>query len=137
MQDRQTDISSLGGFGLQRVLVDLDQLRERGRIRGGEVRQYLAVKRDLGRLQPFYETAVSGAGGAGGGVDANLPERPVVALLGLPVAEGIGAAVIHGSGGIPVKFGTAHPVAFGGCYHPFAAFAGSGGVSYAHGLVKS
>jgi len=137
MGDRQWGISSFGGFGLQRGLGDFDQFGKRSRIGGGEVGQDFAVERDLGGLQAFHEAAVGCAGGAGGGIDADLPEGAESAFLDAAVAEGVGAAVVNGIGGIAVEFGAAHPVAFGGCYHPFAAFAGSGCVSYAHNLVGS
>ena len=110
--------------------------KKRRRIGRGDIRQHLAVERDLGGLEPFHEAAVGRPGSAGGGVDTDLPERPEIALLGLAVAVGVGAAVVNGVGRIAVKFGAAHPEAFGGCYHPFAAFAGGDCVSYAHGSLK-
>jgi hypothetical protein len=43
--------------------------------------------------------------------------------------------MVNGIGRVAVKFGAAHPEAFGGADHPGAAFAGSGSVGNAHGLV--
>ena len=64
---------SLGGFGLQRFLGDLDQLTKGRLIGGGDVREDLAIQFDLGRLQPFDKTAVGDSVGPSGGIDADLP----------------------------------------------------------------
>lgn len=74
--------SGLGRFCLQRVLRNLHQFGEGGVVRGGEVSERLAIERDLGSFQPLDEAAVGETGGAGSGVDADLPERAEVALFG-------------------------------------------------------
>ena len=95
---------SLRGFGLQRVLGDLDQLGKRRAIRGRDVGEDFAVEGDFGGFEAFHEAAIGGAGGASGGVDTNLPQRAEVALLGAAVAEGVLPAVIDGVGGVAIKF---------------------------------
>ena len=47
----------------------------------GDVGEDLAVEADLRGLEAFHETAVGQAGGAGGGVDADLPEIAEGAFL--------------------------------------------------------
>ncbi len=93
---------------------------------GGDVRNDLAVERAFGGLEPFDEAAVGDAGGAGRGVDAELPETAEGALLDLAIAEGVGPAVIDGIRGVAVKFRALEAKAFGGFEHPAAAFAGGG-----------
>jgi hypothetical protein len=41
-------------------------------------------------------------------------------------------AMVKGIGRVAVKFGALETKAFGGCDHPFAAFAGSWGVGNSH-----
>src|SRR6516225_7016194 len=65
---------SLRGFGLQRVLGDLDQLSKRRVVGGRDVSEDFAVEGDFGGFEAFHEAAVGGAGGASGGVNANLPQ---------------------------------------------------------------
>ena len=114
---------SLRGFGLQRVLGDLDQLSKRRVVGGRDVSEDFAVEGDFGGFEAFHEAAVGGAGGASGGVNANLPQRAEVTLLGAAIAEGILPAMIDGVGGIAIKFRAAHPEAFGGPDHSSAALA--------------
>ena len=110
--------------------------RHGGLFLGGNVREDFAVEGALGGLQALHETAVGEAGGAGGGVDADLPERPVVALLGATIAVSILAGMVHRVRGVTVEFGTAHPEAFSGSDHAGAAFAGGRGVGNTHRLGK-
>ena len=126
----------LRSLRLQSVLRDFYQVRERGVVGGGDIREDLAVQSDLGSLQAFHEAAVSSAGGTSGGIDANLPQRTEGPLLGAAVAERVLAAVIDSVRGVAVKFGTAHPEALGGSDHSCAAFAGSWGVCDSHGSSK-
>src|SRR2546425_119292 len=112
---------SAGSFPLQRVLRDFDQFVKRSRIRGGDVRQNLTVQPNLRRFEPFHEPAVSGASGANGRIDADLPERPEIPLLGFAVTESIGPAMVEGVGSVTIQFGAAHPKAFGGSDGPGAA----------------
>ena len=127
--------SSLGGFGLQRGLGDFDQLAESGVVSSRKISDDFAVQRDLRSLESFHKSAVGQTGGAGGGVDANLPEHAEIPLLGFAVAEGVLASVIERVGGVTVKFGAAHSKAFGGFDRADAAFAGSGSVGNSHGLL--
>src|SRR5579872_1128872 len=124
--------SGLGGLGLQRVLGDFHQLAKGGVVRGGDVREDLPVQGDFRGLQPFHEPAVGGAGAAGRGVDAYLPELAEGALLHLPVAKGILLGMIGRVGGVTVKFGAAAAKALGGFDRADAAFAGGGGVGNSH-----
>ena len=71
-------------------------------------------------------------GGAGGGVDARLPEIPEGALLSAAVAISVLTPVIDGIGGVAIKFRAAHPEAFGSPDHSGAAFAGGRGVCDSH-----
>ena len=59
------------------------------------------------------ESAVSDAGGAGGGIDANLPQGAESALLGFTVAEGVGLGLVGGVFGVAVKLAAAQPIALG------------------------
>jgi len=43
--------------------------------------------------------------------------------------------VINGVRSVAVKFAATHPEAFGGCEHPFVAFAGGWGVGNSHGSL--
>src|SRR5450756_234857 len=90
-------------FGLERVLGDFHQVSKRGGIGGGEVGEDLAVERDFRGLEAFNKTAVGDAGGAGGGVDAHLPEITEGAFLDATVAVGILPGMINGVGGVAVK----------------------------------
>src|SRR6185437_6855991 len=125
------------GLGPERVLGDLDQLAKRGVVLRGDVGQHLAVERDLRGLQTFHEPAVGQSGGTSGGIDADLPERAEIALLGLSIAVGVLTAMIDRIGGVTVKFRAAHPEAFGGPDHSGAALAGGGGVGDSHGSVQN
>src|SRR6185312_15747150 len=121
------------GFGLERILGDLDQFAKRRVVLRGDVGKHLAVERDLCGFQTLHEPAVGQSGGTGGGVDADLPERAEIALLCFAVAVGVLTAVIDRVGGVTVKFRAAHPEAFGGPDHSGAALAGGGGVGDSHG----
>jgi len=114
------------GLVLQRVLGDVDDFEKRGVVGRGEIRNDLAVELALGGDQTFDETAVGDAGGAGGGVDARLPEIAIDALLGAAVTVGVLPAVVHGVGRVAVKFGALEAEALGGCQHSSTTFAGSG-----------
>src|SRR5204863_4360518 len=92
----------------------------------------LAVERAFGGFEAFHEAAVGQAGGADGGVDADLPEVTESALLGAAIAVGVLAAVVDGVGRVAIQFGAPQAKAFRGGNHPFAAFAGSGGISDSH-----
>src|ERR1043165_2479157 len=123
---------SLGPFALQSVFGDVDQFSKGGRICGRDVRQNLAVKGNFGGLQTFHKAAISRAGGAGGRIDADLPEGTEVSFFGFAVPEGVGPSMIQRVGSITVEFGAAHPKAFGGFNSADSAFSGSGGVSNSH-----
>src|SRR6478609_10717666 len=98
-------------LGLQRVLGGGDQFIKRAVIRRGDVGEDLAIQTDLRGLQTLHETAVSHARRASSRVDANLPQRAVIALLGLAIAEGVLPAVIERIGGVAIKFAATHPEA--------------------------
>jgi len=127
--------SSLGGLGLQRALGDLDQFAKGRIVCRGEVSKDLAVDFNLGRLETFDEPAVGHAHSTRRGVDSNLPQIAEGTLLGAAIAERVLAPVIHCIRSVAVKFGTAHPEAFGGADHPCTAFAGSWSVCNSHDLV--
>src|SRR3954464_13621829 len=129
-------LCGLRSLGLQRVLGGGDQFVKCGRIRRGEIGQNLAIQPDLRGLQPSHKTAVSHAGGACGGVDANLPKRAVIALCGLAIAEGVLPAMIERIGGAAVKFAATHPEALGGFNCPDTAFTGSWTVRYAYKILN-
>ena len=74
----------------------------------------------------IHEAAVSDAGGAGGGVDAHLPECPEIPLLGLAVPVGVLHAVIQRVGGVTIQLGAFEAKALGGFDRANAAFARSG-----------
>jgi len=114
---------SLRRLGLQRALGNLDEFAKTRIVCRGDVGNDLAIQPDLRGFQPFHESAVSGAGGAGGGVNANLPERTKRALLDLAIAESVLTAMVQGVGGVAIQFGPAHAKAFGGfqCAHPALA----------------
>jgi len=120
------------GLGLQRVLRDVHDFKERGVVGRGEIGNDLAVELALGGNQAFDETAVSDTSGARGGIDARLPEIAIDALLGAAVAVGVLTTVIHGVGRVAVKFGALEAEALRGCQHSSTTFAGSGGVGNAH-----
>src|SRR5436305_1729331 len=97
---------SLGCFrrlGLQRVLGGGDQFVKSGRVCRGEVSQHFAVETDLRGLQASHETTVSHASGARGGVNANLPQHAIIALLGLAIAKSVLAAMIERIGCVTIK----------------------------------
>src|SRR5437667_4600445 len=130
------NVSRLGsGLGYERVLSDSNQLAKRNGVLRGQVGQHLAVERNFRGFQTFHEPAVSEPGGAGSGVDADLPERAEIPFFGLAIAIGILAPVIERVGRVAVKLGAAHAEAFGGADHSRAALAGGGGVGDAHGSV--
>ena len=124
--------SGLGSFGFEGGLGDLHQLAESTRIGRGEVSQNFSVEGDFGGFEALDKTAVGQARGARGRVDADLPQITESPFLYATIAEGILPAMIDGIGCIAVKFGAAHPEAFGGRDHAFASLAGSWGVGYAH-----
>src|SRR5688572_18209934 len=115
-------LRGLRSLGLQRVLGGGDQFIKGAAVGRGDVSEDLAIQTDLRRLETFHKTAVSHARGAGGGVDANLPKRAVIALFGLAIAEGVLAAVVERIGCIAIKFAAAHPKALGGFNCPDTAF---------------
>ncbi|MPN02394.1 hypothetical protein SDC9_149610 [bioreactor metagenome] len=125
---------SLGGFGFQSVLGNFDQGAKSGVVGRSDIGKDLAIKGHLGGLQAFHEAAVGGAGRAGGGIDADLPQIAEGAFLNAAIAIGILAAVINSVRGVTVKLRTAHPVAFSGVDHPCSAFAGGRCVCNSHGL---
>src|SRR6266496_1431737 len=84
-----------GGFSNERVLGDPDQLAKSSGVLCGEIGQHLAIERHLCGLQSFHESAVSEAGGAGGGIDADLPQRPEIAFFRFAIAIGVLAAMIE------------------------------------------
>ena len=129
---------SLGGFGLQGIPGDFNQLGKGRGVGCGKVSQDLAIDGNLGRFESFHETAVSYPGCTRGGIDTDLPQCPESAFFGAAIAEGVLAAVIDGIRGIALEFGAAHPEAFGGTDHPGTALAGSWGVGNSHrsGKVK-
>src|SRR5207237_7676995 len=101
--------------------------------------QNFTVESDFGGFDALHKAAVGGAGSSNGRIDADLPESTEVSLLGLAISKGVGAPVIERIGRIPIKFGAAHPKAFGGFKRAHAAFAGSWGVCDSHisGRVES
>lgn len=124
--------SGLGGFGLQRSLGDFDKLAESGGVSSGKISDDFAIKHDLRSFESLHKSAVGQTGGAGGGVDANLPEHAEITFLGLAIAEGVLASMIERIGGVSVKFGPAHAKALGSFQCADAAFAGSGSVGDSH-----
>src|SRR4051812_39562150 len=73
---------------LQRGLRGGDEAFESGFIGHGDVGQDLAVEIDSGGLEAFHEAAVGEPVGAGGGVDARLPESAEIAFARLAVTVG-------------------------------------------------
>ncbi len=126
-----------GGFVLQRGLGDVHQLGKRGGVLRGDVGEHFAVERAFGGFEAFHKPAVGQTGGASTGIDADLPKVTERAFLDAAVAIGVLTTVIHGVGGVAVKFGAPQAKAFRGGDHPFAAFAGSWGVGNSHGSLKS
>jgi len=55
-------------------------------------------------LPGLHNRAVGGVRPARGSVDADLPKRAVIALLGLPSRLGVLAAMVNRVGGVAVKF---------------------------------
>ncbi len=129
-------LRDFGRLGLERVLRELDQLTERNRVRRREIGNDFPVEFALGGLQPFDEATVSNPGCAGRGVDARLPEVTERALLDATIAIGVLPTVIHGIGGVAIKFGAFEAKAFGRLQHTVATFSGGGRVSYSHKMVS-
>ncbi len=86
----------LGGFRLQGVLGDFDQFAKRGRIGRSDIRQNLAVERDLGGLEPFHKAAVSSPGGTDSSINPDLPQGTEIPLFGSAVTVGVLAPMING-----------------------------------------
>ena len=68
-----------------------------------DIRQNLAVQIDAGGLQAVHELAVGNAGFAAGRIDADNPERAVVALLVLAADIGELQAALDGLLGCAVE----------------------------------
>src|SRR5687767_11524487 len=69
---------------------------ERLGVADGDVREHLAVELDAGLLEAVHELAVAHALLAGGGVDADDPQAPEVALLVAAVAVRVGVRLEQG-----------------------------------------
>src|ERR1051325_3305031 len=115
-----------GGFG------DVHDFGEGGGVSGGDVGQRFAVKDAFRGFEAFHEAAVGQAGFANGGVDADLPKVTEGAFFNAAIAIGVLSAMVNGVGSVTVKFGAAHPEAFGGPDHSCAALAGGGSIGNAH-----
>src|SRR5229473_1568508 len=133
---RRLSLGLGGSLGFQGGGSDLEQFRKSGGVRGGHVSKNFTVQRAVGGFQALDEAAVGGAGGAGGGIDADLPQGAKIPFFCLTIAEGVLAAMVHGVGGVAVKFRAPHPEALGGSEHSGSALSGSGGVGDAHGIIR-
>src|SRR5438105_1626070 len=127
----------LGHFGLEGPLSNLHELIERGVIGGRDIGDNFPVQGYFGGLQTFHQTAVSSAGRARGGIDADLPKGSEVSLFGLPIAKGVCPSMIKSIGCVAIKFRAAHPKAFGGADCARAAFSGRWGVCNSHKNPRS
>src|SRR5918992_364615 len=83
------------------------------RVAHGDVGQHLAVDLDTGLLQAVHELAVRHALLASGGVDADDPQPPEVALAVTAVAIGVGVGLEQGLLGALVALGGLTAVALG------------------------
>src|SRR4051794_26265169 len=82
--------------GSRRLPGALGKTSERLGIANGDVRQDLAVELDLGQPQSVHQLAVGHALAARGGVDADDPKAPEVALLVAAIAVGVAVGLEQG-----------------------------------------
>src|SRR5580704_8728066 len=89
--------SLLGGLllVLERGFRLVEDGLESGFIGHGEIGEDLAIEVDAGGLKAFDEAAVGKAVGAGGGVDARLPEHAEIALARLAIAGRPGLGFVN------------------------------------------
>src|ERR1043166_3088507 len=123
-----------GGFGLQRILGDFDDLRKAGCVLCRDVRKNLSIKRALRSLQSFHEAAIGQTGFAHRGIDARLPQITEFTLAALAITIGVLTSVVDCIGSVAVKLRALEAKALGGTNHSRASFAGSWSVGNSHGL---
>src|SRR5258706_5237420 len=91
----------------------LHELREGRGIGGREIGERLAVELHARPLEARHELAVAQLVGPGGGVDADDPEAPEVALLAAPADEREVARAVHRLLGGPIELALVEEVALG------------------------
>src|ERR1043166_6795562 len=123
-----------GGFGLQRILGEFDDLRKAGCVLCRDVRKNLSIERALRCFESLHESAVGQAGFTHGSIDACLPEITELTLAALAITIGVLTSVVDCIGRVAVKLRALEAKALGGTNHSRASFAGSWSVGNSHDL---